>query len=154
MQWSVKHFSELTNIEVYEIIRLRSDVFVVEQQAIYLDCDNKDLNNYHLQLRNEYNELVGYARMLDKGVSYDTYSIGRVIITPSIRGTGLGKQLVERAITFIAQYWKGDAITISAQQRLTRFYESLGFKVESEPYVEDMIAHVQMRLDLQQHIIS
>lgn len=148
MQWSIKHFSELSNIEVYQMIKLRTDVFVMEQQSLYGDCDNKDLDAFHLQLRNEQDELVGYLRLLDKGVKYDTHSIGRVIITSSLRRTGLGEQMLHRAIAFVASHWQGTAITISAQQHLTGFYERVGFKVESEPYLEEGISHIQMRLDL------
>lgn len=148
MKWSIKHFDELTNIEVYEIIKLRTEVFVVEQESIYSDCDNKDLDAYHLQLRDEQNQLLGYLRMLDRGVSYDSYSIGRVIIDLQLRGTGYGEQLVRRGVAFIAEHWGGQHITISAQQRLTRFYEKVGFQVESEPYIEDGIPHIQMSLHL------
>lgn len=148
MQWSIKHFSELSNLEVYEIIKLRTDVFVVEQQSIYADCDNKDLDNFHLQLRNDSNQLVGYLRILNKGVSYDTYSIGRVIISDSIRRTGYGEQMMKRAIAFIKEHWQGNAITISAQHQLVNFYGRVGFVVESEPYIEDGIYHIQMRAEL------
>lgn len=149
MEWSIKHFNELTNIEVYEIIKLRTDVFVVEQQSIYSDCDNKDLQAYHLQLRSANGKLVGYLRMLDRGVSYDSYSLGRVIIDSSLRGTGYGKQMLERAIAFIVEHWGGKEITISAQQHLTRFYGLVGFQQQSEPYMEDGIPHVQMSLKIQ-----
>lgn len=144
MNWSIKHFNELTNLEVYQIIKLRTDVFVVEQTSIYSDCDNKDLNAYHLQLRDEHDQLLGYLRMLDQGVSYDSYSIGRVIIAPQLRGTGYGEQLMLRGIEFIAGHWGGKHITISAQQHLTDFYGRVGFQAESEPYIEDGIPHVQM----------
>ncbi|MCR8659658.1 GNAT family N-acetyltransferase [Paenibacillus endoradicis] len=148
MEWSIKHFSQLSNVEVYEIIKLRTDVFVVEQQSIYADCDNKDLEAFHLQLRDEAGQLLGYLRLLNQGVSYKTYSIGRVIITPPLRRSGFGEQMLQRAIAFIASHWQGDAITISAQQQLTRFYERVGFVVESDPYIEDGIYHIQMRLEL------
>lgn len=148
MEWILKHFSQLSSIEVYEMIKLRTDVFVVEQQSIYSDCDNKDLDAYHLQLRDASGQLVGYLRILNQGVSYETYSIGRVIITSALRRTGFGEQMLHRAIAFVASQWQGDAITISAQQQLTSFYERVGFKVESEPYIEDGIYHIQMRLEL------
>src|SRR5690606_915651 len=145
MEWSIKHFNELSNIEVYEIIKLRTDVFVVKQESIYADCDNKDLDAYHLQLRNEHNQLVGYCRLLNYGVSYeDSYSIGRVIIAPVLRGTGNGEELVRKGIAFIKEHWGGKAITISAQQRLQHFYEKVGFTVQSEPYMEDGIPHIRM----------
>lgn len=146
MNWSIKHFNELTNLEVYQMIKLRTDVFVVEQTSIYSDCDNKDLDAYHLQLRDEQEQLVGYLRMLNQGVSYDSYSIGRVIIAPQLRGTGYGEQLVQRGVDFIARHWGGRHITISAQQHLTNFYGRIGFHTESEPYIEDGIPHVQMSL--------
>ena len=122
MEWSIKHFNDLSNIEVYEMIKLRTDVFVVEQESIYSDCDNKDLDAYHVQLRNERNQLVGYCRLLNFGVSYeDSYSIGRVIIASELRGTGSGEQLVRKGITFIEEHWGGKVITISAQHRLQQF---------------------------------
>ncbi|HIW34646.1 MAG TPA: GNAT family N-acetyltransferase [Candidatus Paenibacillus intestinavium] len=148
MEWSIKQFSQLSNVEVYEIIKLRTDVFVVEQQSIYSDCDNKDLEAYHLQLRDAAGRLVGYLRILNQGVSYPTYSIGRVIITSALRGSGFGEQMLQRAIAFVTSHWHGDVITISAQQQLTRFYERVGFAIESQPYIEDGIYHIQMRLEL------
>ena len=148
MNWSIKHFNELSGLEVYEIIKLRTDVFVVEQQSIYIDCDNKDLDAFHLQLRDEQGRLLGYLRMLDQGVSYPCYSIGRVIISPQLRGTGYGVQLVSRGIQFIKEHWEGKQITISAQQHLVAFYGQVGFKQESEPYIEDGIPHVKMSVYL------
>ncbi|MFC6334540.1 GNAT family N-acetyltransferase [Paenibacillus septentrionalis] len=148
MKWSIKHFNELTNLEVYQMIKLRTDVFVVEQESIYSDCDNKDLDAYHVQLRDEQDQLVGYCRLLNQGVSYEGYSIGRVIIAPSLRGTGYGDQLVMRAVSFIKEHWNGKVITISAQHRLQKFYEKAGFQAESEPYLEDGIPHIQMSLHI------
>jgi len=149
MEWSIKHFNDLSNIEVYEMIKLRTDVFVVEQESIYSDCDNKDLDAYHVQLRDECNQLVGYCRLLNFGVSYeDSYSIGRVIIASELRGTGSGEQLVRKGITFIEEHWRGKVITISAQHRLQQFYEKVGFKVQSEPYMEDGIPHIRMTIHI------
>ena len=144
MEWSIKHFSQLTNLEVYEIAQLRIDVFIVEQQIIASDCDNKDLDAYHLQIRQD-NKLVGYLRILDKGVSYPSYSIGRVIIHESARRQKLGEKMIEAAIQFIEDKWDGDCITISAQAHLTSFYERNGFKIISEPYIEDGIPHIKMQ---------
>lgn len=145
MEWTIKSFDELSTYELYHMFKLRTDVFVVEQESIYSDFDGKDFAAFHLQIMHE-GELVGYLRLLDKGVSYSTYSIGRVVIAPSMRGTGLGEKMVREAVRFIKEHWNGSSITISAQLRLTKFYERMGFKIQSEPYDEDNIPHIQMNL--------
>lgn len=148
MEWTIKRFNECTTYELYHIYKLRTDVFVVEQESIYSDFDGKDFEAFHLQIKHE-GELVGYLRMLDKGVSYSTYSIGRVVIAPSMRGTGLGEKMMREAVRFIKEHWNGSSITISAQLRLTKFYERIGFKIESDPYMEDNIPHIQMKLTME-----
>jgi len=152
MEWTIKRFNELSTNELYHMYKLRTDVFVVEQESIYSDFDGKDFEAFHLQIVHE-GELVGYLRMLDKGVSYSTYSIGRVVIAPSMRGTGLGERMMREAIRFIREHWQGDCITISAQLRLTKFYERVGFTVESEAYIEDQIPHIQMKLNMKNESI-
>jgi len=141
---SIKHFNELTTIELYQILQLRSEVFVVEQHVIAPDCDNKDLDAYHLQIR-EAGQLIGYCRILNKGVSYTSYSIGRVVIAQAARGKKLGYQLIKDAINFVEQHWNGDCITISAQAHLTEFYGLNGFVAISEPYIEDSLPHIKMQ---------
>lgn len=144
MDISIKHFNELTTKELYRILQLRSEVFVLEQKVIAPDCDNKDLDAFHLQIIDE-GKLIGYCRILNKGVSYDSYSIGRVIISAQARGKKLGFKLIQEAIHFVETYWKGECITISAQAHLTHFYGLNGFKAISEPYIEDSLPHIKMQ---------
>ena len=144
METSIKHFSELTTLELYQILQLRIEVFVVEQKVIAPDCDNKDLDAYHLQIR-ENGQLIGYCRLLNKGVSYDSYSIGRVIISSAARGKKLGFNLIQTAIKFVEDHWNGDCITISAQAHLTHFYGLNGFVAISDPYIEDSLPHIKMQ---------
>lgn len=144
MDITIKHFNQLTTKELYHILQLRSEVFVVEQNVIAPDCDNKDLDAFHLQIIED-GQLIGYCRILNKGVSYSSYSIGRVIIAASARGKKLGFKLIEEAINFVQSHWQGDCITISAQAHLTHFYGLNGFKVISEPYIEDSLLHIKMQ---------
>lgn len=144
MEISIKHFNELTTTELYHILQLRGNVFVVEQHVIAPDCDNKDLDAYHLQIKEE-GKLIGYCRLLNKGVSYTSYSIGRVVIAPEARGRKLGYQLIKEAIAFIEKHWGGDCITISAQAHLTEFYALNNFEVISDVYIEDSLPHIKMQ---------
>lgn len=144
MDITIKHFKELTTTELYYILQLRSDVFVVEQHVIAPDCDNKDLDAYHLQIKED-GKLIGYCRILDKGVSYDSYSLGRVVISPSARGKKIGFLLIKEAIKFVEDHYGGDCITISAQAHLTDFYGLNGFVAISEPYIEESILHIKMQ---------
>lgn len=139
-------FNELTTAELYTILQLRAEVFVVEQQCPYQDLDNKDLQAYHLCGWMD-ETLVAYARLLPAGVSYpDASSIGRVVSKPSFRTRGLGKQLMEEAIRQTEALFPGFPITISAQHYLLRFYESFGFKARGDVYLEDDIPHQEMIL--------
>ena len=129
-------------------MRLRSEVFVVEQDCVYLDLDDKDARSIHLFARDE-NAQPGSAaravvRLVPPGVSYAEPSIGRVAIDLVSRGSGLGVELMERAIRSCHRHWPGQGIRISAQQYLTGFYSRLGFKAEGEGYLEDGIPHIQM----------
>ncbi|HUZ60835.1 MAG TPA: GNAT family N-acetyltransferase [Hanamia sp.] len=142
--WQCKFFSELTNEELYKIIQLRMDVFVVEQNIAYQDCDNKDIIAYHLTGWQE-NNLVAYTRLLDKGISYpEAASIGRVITARSHRGQNFGKQLMVKSIEQVYHLFGNLPIKISAQQYLKRFYESFSFVQKGEPYLEDGINHIAM----------
>ena len=137
---------ELTASELYIILKLRSEVFVVEQNCVYLDADGKDAGAYHLcgWLNNEV--LVAYARLLAPGVSYNEASIGRVVTSPAHRKDGHGKILMQKAIDHTMDLFNISAIKIGAQQYLIKFYNSVGFSVTSEPYLEDGIPHVEMLL--------
>ncbi|EJG02485.1 GNAT family N-acetyltransferase [Flavobacterium sp. F52] len=140
---SIKSFDELTNHELYDMLRLRSDVFVVEQNCPYLDLDNKDQKGFHLLYYVD-NELAGVTRLLPKGISYDEVSIGRVVIAKSHRGLGLGVKLMEASIEGCEEKFGKGPIRISAQYHLSNFYQSLGFVEQGEVYDEDGIPHIGM----------
>lgn len=147
MKTITKRFEELTSREVYEIGKLRSEVFVVEQKCIYLDFDGKDFNSRHLYLYDETsNEIVCYCRILERGVSYSTVSIGRVLTNPKYRRKGYAREMLKIAIEIVREEMKESEITIGAQNYLKDFYSSLGFKVISDVYDEDGIPHIDMNL--------
>ena len=146
MKFEFKHFSELTTDELYDIMRLRSEIFVVEQDCVYNDLDGHDKEAVHLFLRKG-GEIVAYSRLLKPGSRFSNYSIGRVVVKESERGTGLGIQMMEAAKAYILQEWKADKIKISAQKYLQKFYEDLGFVVVTEEYLEDGIPHFGMLLE-------
>ena len=143
MNWIIKEFNELSSDELYEILKLRSEVFVVEQECIYEDCDGKDKKSYHL-FAEQNGEILVYLRILEKGVSYSEISIGRVLSNKKYRGRGFAKQMILRAIEFIESYLKENAIRISAQVYLLNFYSSFGFVKVSDVYLEDDIQHIEM----------
>lgn len=143
MNWKIKKFNELNIEEIYKILALRNEIFIVEQECPYLDCDDKDLNSYHLFLR-ENGEIVSYLRILEKGVSYDEISIGRVAVKKSYRGKGISRKMMLKAIEFIENNLSENTIKIQAQAYLLDFYSSLGFKAVSEEYLEDNIPHIDM----------
>ncbi|MCC3863148.1 GNAT family N-acetyltransferase [Terrisporobacter petrolearius] len=143
MNWKIKKFNELNIEEIYKILALRNEIFIVEQECPYLDCDDKDLNSYHLFLR-ENGEIVSYLRILEKGVSYDEISIGRVAVKKSYRGKGISRKMMQKAIEFIENDLSENTIKIQAQAYLLDFYNSLGFKAVSEEYLEDNIPHIDM----------
>ncbi len=139
----IKGFYELSSDELYEIIRLRIDVFVVEQDCAYSDLDGKDQEATHLSYTLDGGRVIGYLRILDKGISYEEMSIGRVIIDPEFRKYKLGSKLMIDAINHIEKQGDG-RVRISAQQHLKKFYERLGFNQVSDMYLEDSIPHVEM----------
>lgn len=143
IQWHVKKFGELSVEELYQVLRLRSEVFVVEQDCPYLDLDNADQQALHL-LGLTTEGLAAYTRLFAPGVKSDMASIGRVVTAASARGTGLGRRLMERSIAEVEAQWGGVPIRISAQQYLQKFYESLGFVQKSDMYLEDNIPHIEM----------
>ena len=143
MELVIKKFNELTVEELYKILRVRNEVFVVEQTCIYQDCDNKDYNSYHLYLEDE-NEMVGYLRIVNKGISYDEIYIGRVLVKESHRNRGISRKIMLEAIKFIEEELNSTEIRLSGQVYIKGFYESLGFKQVSEEYLEDDIPHVEM----------
>ena len=143
INWSLKKFDDLTVQELYAILRLRSEVFVVEQNCVFQDMDNKDQYSYHL-MGWENNELVAYTRLVPPGVAYEFSSIGRVITSPAARGGGVGKLLMEKSIEEAQRLFGNLPIKIGAQLYLKEFYNSFGFKQSSETYDEDGIDHIEM----------
>ena len=145
LEYAIKHFDSLTPRELYEILRLRSKVFVVEQRCIYQDLDDYDLDCYHLWLRDEQG-IAAYMRLLDKGKYPDSVSFGRIIAAR--RREGLGTEIVRRGIIEAKRLYSPDKIRIGAQLQAEEFYKTLGFVRCGEEYDEDGIIHVHMVLPL------
>ena len=141
--WKYKCFDELKNQELYDILKLRSMVFVVEQNCVYQDIDDKDLKSWHL-LGYHHNELVAYLRIIPQGISYPEASIGRVVTHPDYRKKGLGIELMKTGIEKTLNQFNADKIKISAQCYLIKFYSDLGFLAQGEEYLEDDIPHIHM----------
>jgi ElaA protein len=141
--WLCKAFSNLTPDELYSILQLRNEVFVMEQNCVYQDCDDKDQYSYHF-MGWQQNKLVAYTRLIPSGVTYEEISIGRVVTSPSIRGTKVGRELIIRSIEKLHELFGKKPIKIGAQLYLKHFYESLGFIKSSNVYLEDGIEHIKM----------
>lgn len=143
LKWQCLTFHALTPSQLYSLLQLRSEVFVVEQACIYQDLDGLDQDAMHL-LGYRDDQLAGYARLVPPGVKYDEPAIGRITSTPSMRGHGFGRSTVKKAIDICQDIWPAEGIRISAQQRLAKFYREFGFHAVSAPYLEDGIPHVEM----------
>jgi len=143
IDWTYKSFDQLTVNELYAILRLRTEVFVVEQNCPYQDEDDKDQKSYHL-MGWVGDDLAAYTRLLPKGISYDKPSIGRVVTSPRYRRSGFGKELMIQSIKTAHKLWGKQPIQIGAQLYLQKFYESLGFIVCGPVYLEDNIDHIEM----------
>ena len=146
IDWVCKHHSDLGKEQLYAILQLRAEVFVVEQQCVYQDIDGQDLegDTCHLMAWDD-DRLVAYLRLLDPELQGGDVVIGRVIIAPAARGTGLGDQLMIEALKQIEKYWPDTPIYLSAQAHLQGYYAKHGFVVSGEEYLEDDIAHIGMR---------
>ncbi|NDK55268.1 GNAT family N-acetyltransferase [Pontibacter fetidus] len=140
-----KPFSTLTNIELYDLLRLRSEVFVVEQNCVFLDQDDKDQACYHVLFYDD-ETIVAASRLVPPGISYPEMSIGRIVTSMAVRGTGVGKQLVDFSITECRRLFGNGPIKIGAQLYAKKFYESFGFVQSSDVYDEDGIDHIKMIL--------
>ncbi|MBW3518841.1 GNAT family N-acetyltransferase [Flavobacterium sp. NKUCC04_CG] len=141
----IKPFKDLLPIEVYRILQLRSEVFVVEQNCVYGDIDDKDFDAEHLMIWKG-DDLASYARIFDLGIYFDNAaSIGRVIVNPKYRSFGLGHQLIKQCLEQIETEYQVQTTDISAQEYLQKFYEGHGFVKISEMYLEDDIPHIHMR---------
>ncbi|QDE29923.1 GNAT family N-acetyltransferase [Shewanella polaris] len=148
VQWLDVGFSELTLEQLYGLLQLRVDVFVVEQNCPYSELDGKDKHpqTRHLLGVNEQGDIEAYSRVLAPDISYPQASIGRVAVTKSARGQGVANQLMQRAIAIAKHRWPEDHIQIGAQDYLRHFYQQLGFVVNSDVYLEDGIEHLDMLL--------
>ncbi len=144
--WTLKKFEALSPHELYAILRLRTEVFVIEQNCIFQDMDNKDQHAYHL-MGWENDELIAYTRLLPPGISYEISSIGRVLTSQAGRGSGAGKLLMQESIDQLTRLYGAVPIRIGAQVYLKKFYESFGFLQTSDIYDEDGIDHIEMTRD-------
>ena len=138
-----KNFEELSIDELYAVLHLRQEVFIVEQDCPYLDADNSDQNAFHL-LCYEDNKLIAYLRAFKPGVKYEGSSMGRIVTEINSRGLGLGKEITKEGVKFLNKEYPNQEIVISAQHRLKNFYTDLGFIPRGEVYLEDDIDHIQM----------
>jgi len=146
MNFIIKYFSELTTTELYQILQLRAEVFVVEQDCVYQDVDGKDQKSLHVfGFKND--KIVAYTRIFKPGDYFDNASIGRVVIAASERKYGFGHDLMKASIKAVETYFKVDEITISAQKYLKKFYESHHFIQVGAEYLEDGIPHIRMDRD-------
>ncbi len=141
--WHIKQFNELSTRELYQILQLRNNVFVVEQNCVYQDADGKDYDAYHLFLKKE-GQIIAYARLFKSGDYFDKASIGRVVVHPKFRKQNLGKILMQKALQYMTENLKEPTIEISAQTYLRKFYNDLGFKVIGDEYLEDGLPHIRM----------
>ncbi|NJC26252.1 GNAT family N-acetyltransferase [Neolewinella antarctica] len=138
-------YADLTNRQLYALLRLRAEVFVVEQSCPYQDLDDKDQNSHHLLGTTDDDRLAAYTRLVPKGISYADYaSIGRVITAPFARGKGIGRPLMLESIASLQRLWGGQPIKISAQAHLQAYYNSVGFVGVGDEYDEDGIPHRAM----------
>jgi ElaA protein len=156
LAWRFAPFAELTAREVHDLFQLRVAAFVIEQNCVFQDLDGIDPDCWHLLghelgpgLRRgdeslEEQRLVAYCRFLPPGTKFAEPSIGRIVTAGSVRGTGLGKELVREALARAQELWPGSAIRIAAQKHLERFYGEFGFRTASEPYDDDGIVHIDM----------
>jgi len=143
LKWKIKPFDALTVHELYDLLKLRSEIFVLEQNCVYLDLDGKDQKAFHL-IGEFDSKIVAYARLFDAGISFDNASIGRVVVDQKYRDKKWGHILMREAIAGIKTSFGKDHITIGAQLYLKKFYESHGFVQTSEMYLEDDIPHIEM----------
>lgn len=143
LEITVKSFHELDIIELYKILRLRAEVFVVEQDCVYQDIDNKDQKAIHV-IGYKNDEIVAYTRIFKSGDYFDMASIGRVVVSQPERKYGYGHQIIKQSIASILEIFDTEKIKISAQKYLTKFYETHGFSQIGEEYLEDGIPHIAM----------
>ena len=146
LSWDWKSFDDLNKDELYEILKFRQEIFIVEQKSWYVDADNLDQFSLHLLVQNTLG-LMGYLRLTPPGKKYKEASIGRVLIREDYRGKKLGDKLLSKGIEKSKQVYKSSSCRISAQEHLIAYYENHGFRVQGTPYDEDGIPHIEMLLD-------
>lgn len=147
ISWSIKSFDELNKNELYDLLKLRSEVFVVEQNCVYQDIDDKDIKGTHF-FGQDGSDLIAYLRVTEAGVLYPNHiSIGRVVIKKTHRNKKLGNEILANAIDFCRKKFPKTPIKISAQTHLKSFYNQLGFEFKGEAYLEDGIPHCAMYLE-------
>ncbi len=144
LQWRILPFTELSASELYEVLQLRSEVFVVEQACAFQDMDGADQQSIHLLGKSTSGQLQAYARCLPPGLKFKEASIGRVLTCEALRGQGAGRVLMQQAIEQVMIHWGPQAIRIGAQSRLQAVYQQLGFELAGKPYIEDGIPHIEM----------
>lgn len=144
LKWEIKRFEALSVNDLYDLLQLRSEVFIVEQNCVYQDVDGKDSKALHL-IGEDNGKIIAYARLFKPNDYFDEASIGRVVVKQAFREKKLGHILMKEAIQAIASEFNETKITISAQLYLKKFYESHGFIQTSETYLEDDIPHIQMK---------
>ncbi|KQV88841.1 GNAT family N-acetyltransferase [Pelomonas sp. Root1237] len=145
MRWNCLRFDELSVQQLYSVLALRSEVFVVEQNCVFLDIDGLDPQTWHLLGSGDDGKLKAYARLIPPGLKAPEALIGRVVTSPAARSGGVGRALMAEALVHCARLWPAHAITLHAQAHLERFYASFGFVSVGEQYIEDGIPHVEMR---------
>lgn len=143
-RWHWHRWNTLSNDLLYALLKLRTEVFVVEQDCVFQDMDGLDAASEHLCALDEAGALIGYARLLPPGLKYPEASIGRVVVPFALRRTALGRALMAQALAGCAERYPQVPIRIGAQQRLQGFYEGFGFAASGAPYLEDGILHVEM----------
>jgi ElaA protein len=149
MRWTCLRFDELSARQLHDVLALRSEVFVIEQNCVFLDIDGLDPLTLHLLGAGDDGALQAYARLIPPGVKAPDALIGRVVTAPAARGGGTGRVLMAEAVAQCERLWPGHAITLHAQAHLARFYGSFGFAAVGDQYIEDGIPHIEMRKPLQ-----
>ena len=142
--WIDKPFEKLSNLELYNIIKLRQEVFIVEQDCVYLDNDGKDQGAWHLWAEDKQSNVIAYTRILAPKVSYAEASLSRIVIHQDYRGKGIGQELMTRSINLMESIYSNEQCRISAQSYLLGFYKRFGFQSTGDEYLEDGIPHIQM----------
>ena len=143
MEWFVKTFDEFTPRELYELLELRSEIFIVEQNVAYQDLDRKDFDAIHIFAKDQ-GEIVAAIRILKPGVSYKEASFGRVVVKKNYRGDKLSSYMIRKGLQLMEEKWHTKEARISAQAYLQKYYATFGFEVQSEIYIEDQLPHIEM----------